>query len=73
MDEILLQQQHKTKVYEKSKLHPLVSSVIYLDDGGTSAAPTLIIDEVLFYYLLFYFLIFKNYNFMYFVIIVFGW
>jgi hypothetical protein len=33
-------------VYDIDKLHPLVSSVIYLDDGGSSGAPTLIIDEV---------------------------
>jgi hypothetical protein len=26
-------------------IHPLVSSVIYLDDGGSSGAPTLIIDQ----------------------------
>ena len=58
MDEILLKQQQETQNYEISKLHPLVSSVIYLDDGGTSAAPTLVIDEVNIYF--FYF----NFNFL---------
>lgn len=51
MDEILLKQQHETQNYDISKLHPLISSVIYLDDGGTSAAPTLVIDEVCYYFL----------------------
>lgn len=47
LDETRLQRLQQIGSTDRSNLHPLVSSVLYLDDGGTSAAPTLIIDEVL--------------------------
>ena len=47
LDEARLQSEAGESGVADGSIHPLVSSVLYLDDGGSSGAPTLIIDQKL--------------------------